>query len=90
MAQGHIVYSPISHSHPIAVQCDLPLDYDHWEEADKAFIDWCDAVYVVRIPGWKKSTGVTKEIEYARSQGKGVIYSSDIDDTLLMPAKKEG
>ena len=27
MGEGHIIYSPISHTHPIAVEGDLPLDW---------------------------------------------------------------
>ena len=70
MREGHVVMSPISHSHPIAVQCGLPLGFDFWQAQDEAFIDWCDAVYVVPADGWEESAGVQSEIALARKLDK--------------------
>ena len=72
--QGHIVFSPISHSHPIAVQESLPLAADFWQTMNESFIDWCDAVYVFMLDSWEKSKGTQSEIEYAKKTGKPVIY----------------
>lgn len=74
MRAGNHVYSPISHSHPIAKVCDLPLGWDYWGAVDRSFIEWADAVYVLMLDGWKGSTGVGAEIEIARSLGKDVSY----------------
>lgn len=74
MKQGHIVFSPISHSHPIAIQCDLPGDFGFWEEFDRSFIEWCDQLFVVRLDGWKESIGVQAEIKIAKELGKKVMY----------------
>ena len=73
MAEGYIVFSPISHSHPIAVQCNLPKDYEFWKQFDEAFIDWCDELHIVCAPGWKESRGVAREIKYAKKQGKVIV-----------------
>lgn len=72
MREGHIVFSPISHSHPIAVQCDLPKGWDFWHEFDKAFIEWADEVYILKKSGWKESIGVQAEIKIAKSLNKPV------------------
>ena len=74
MNAGNIVFSPIAHSHPIAVQCELPLGWDFWHQFDKAFIDWCDALIVLKLPGWDTSVGVNAEIKIAEEMGKPVEY----------------
>lgn len=74
MQQGYLVFSPISHTHPIAVSCKLPRGFDFWEAYDRTFIDWCDEVWVHRISGWENSKGVTREIDYATKQNKPIKY----------------
>ena len=73
MRRGHCVFSPISHSHPIAEQCDLPKGYDFWRSWNKPFVEWCDELHVVTIDGWKESTGVQDEIRMAEEMGKKVV-----------------
>lgn len=72
MGEGHIVFSPISHSHPIAVQCNLPKGFEFWRQLDESFIDWCDEVWILNLPGGHESVGLAAEIEYARSIGKPI------------------
>jgi len=79
MREGHIVFSPISHSHPIAIQCDLPLGFHFWKQFDQSFIDWCDEVWILDIPGRHESQGLCAEIKYARSLGKPIeVYGLGI------------
>lgn len=84
MNQGHIVFSPISMSHPIAMENDLPKGWEFWKQFDEAFVDWCDTMYVIVMAtyGYKKiadSTGVKAEIEMASSQNKPVLYIKETD-----------
>jgi hypothetical protein len=74
MCDGHIVFSPISHSHPIAQTCELPKNWDYWREADTAFLAWCDMIYVVAFEGWQKSKGVTEELEIGTKMGKDIRF----------------
>lgn len=74
MNAGNIVFSPIAHSHPIAMQCDLPLGWDFWSKFDHTFIGWCDVVMVAMIPGWEGSKGVAAEIAIAEEMGKEVAF----------------
>jgi hypothetical protein len=74
MNKGNIVFSPISHSHHIAAEGGLDKGWDYWSKFDRAFIEWCDVVVVVRLDGWEKSKGVSEEIKIGTSLGKGIEY----------------
>jgi hypothetical protein len=74
MCEGHIVFSPISHSHPIAQTCELPKHWDYWKQADMSFLGWCDEVHVVALEGWKHSKGVKAELEIGTIMGKPVKF----------------
>ncbi len=74
MNQGNLVFSPISHTHPIAGAGDLPKDWSFWHEYDTTFIEWADEVHVLMQDGWEESIGVTAEIEIAKEMGKPVKF----------------
>ena len=65
MAEGVHVFSPISHTHPIAEAGSLPKDWKFWEEYDTAIIQCCCRLIVFCQDGWKESIGVQAEIEIA-------------------------
>ena len=71
--QGHIVFSPISHSHYIAIENDLPTTFEFWQRQNREFIVWCDVVMVLRLNGWQESKGVADEIRYAKLIDKKVV-----------------
>lgn len=78
MNKGHIVFSPISHSHPIAVSHNLPTDWDFWKKFDESFIEWCDELWVIIVGEngnelAEKSKGVMAEIGIAKTLGKKVL-----------------
>ena len=73
LREGHLVFSPISHTHPIAVQCDLPTGIEFWKDLDGSFIEWCDVLYVAALDGWLESEGVQWEMDTAYNAGKEVI-----------------
>lgn len=73
MHEGYHVFSPISHSHPIAMLTnESHLDHAFWLDQDTAFLDWCDEVWVYCQPGWEESGGVDWEINWALEEGKPV------------------
>lgn len=74
LQSGIFVYSPIAHTHPIALAGSLPTDWEFWKEFDTKMIEACDMVCVLMLPGWKASKGVTAEIKIARGLGKQIIY----------------
>lgn len=74
MAKGYRIFSPISHSHPIAIDHGLPTDYRWWREFDSEFLRMCDEVFVVKFDGWRESVGIREELKLARELGKPVTY----------------
>ena len=74
MLKGYFVFSPIAHTHPIALASDLPKGFDYWQEYNEKMIGLCDKVFVYRLDGWEESEGIAGEIEYAKELGKEVRY----------------
>lgn len=74
MNEGHIVFSPISHSHYIAVENDLPTDFKYWQEMNHSFIDWCEVMYILTLDGYEESKGIKDEIKYCKKINKRVFY----------------
>lgn len=73
MASGLFVFSPISHTHPIACAGELPKNWEFWKGYDEIMLSKCDVFLVINIPGWKESVGVQAEIALANEYGIPVI-----------------
>ena len=74
MKDNYIVYSPITHTHPMDVICGIHEPWEHWEKYDTPFVIWADWLVVYRQRGWEKSVGVAAEIAIAKKLGKPVKY----------------
>ena len=76
MQQGHIVFSPISHSHPIADYIENHTDHNFWMKQDLHFVEWCDEMWIFDIDdgAWKLSEGVKSEKDFAEQIGKTVRF----------------
>ncbi len=74
MSERKHVFSPISHTHPIAEETSLPLGWDYWEQYDRRFIEMCDEMYILMLDGWEDSIGVQAEIKIAKELGKKITY----------------
>jgi nucleoside 2-deoxyribosyltransferase len=70
---GHIVFSPVVHSHPL-VPHGLPTDWAWWEEVDREHLIRCDEVVVLQLDGWRESVGLAAEVRIAQDLGKPVRY----------------
>jgi nucleoside 2-deoxyribosyltransferase len=75
MKEGFIVFSPLSHSHPIA-QCipETQVDHEFWLRQDLPFLAWSDILFVLCLPGWEQSKGVLAEIDEAHRLNIPVHY----------------
>ena len=90
MRAGNIVFSPIVHSHPIALQ-GLPTDWRFWERHDREHLARCDEVVVLMLDGWQESEGVLAEIRIAAELLKPVRYlepEAQLFPTLARVAKE--
>jgi nucleoside 2-deoxyribosyltransferase len=82
MSEGHIVFSPISHSHGIAdhLPDELRTNSKWWMSQDLPLVEWADELHVVVIGEYgneliDNSKGVQMEISHAVKFNKPVnIY----------------
>jgi hypothetical protein len=75
MARGHIVYSPITHGHPIGILGRVPGDWSYWKDHCLSFLrGWAEELHIVCMPGWEDSTGVQAEIQMAADMGLPVRH----------------
>lgn len=81
MAAGTLVYSPISHTHPILEVCGLPKG---WEAYDRAMLSRCSRVIVLQLEGWEASVGVAAEIRIAEELGLEVALQPSSSAVLLV------
>lgn len=88
MGQGLHVYSPISHTHPIAKVGELPRGWGYWKDYDTAMISRCNEIYVLKLDGWTESKGVAAELKIADDWGVPVRYL-DPDPTKMLSWIKE-
>jgi len=71
---GFAIISPISQSHPIALQSDIEGKFESWADMDYNLISRCDMIMVFCQDGWKDSVGVQKEIAFALQKDIPVLY----------------
>lgn len=80
MSDGNVVFSPVSHSHPIAdfLPADIRTNSDWWMTQDLPLVEWADELHVVLIGEFghdliENSIGVQAEISHAVKNNKPVI-----------------
>lgn len=74
MQAGIMVFSPISHTHPIAVAGDLPKGWDFWERYDRLYLEASRALVGLCLPGWEESKGFMAEVRIMDELRKPVWY----------------
>lgn len=87
--QDIFVFSPIAHADRIASVCSLPYQWEFWAAIDECMLSRCEEIWVLCIPGFKKSTGVNAERVIAKRLGipckfvVPVLHASGTDLTEL-------
>jgi nucleoside 2-deoxyribosyltransferase len=77
MEAGFIVFSPISHSHPIAKTLpESKNTYKFWLPQDYSFLKECDVMWIIDSSPWKRSRGVCSEIKFC--------FNNNIPVSLLL------
>jgi hypothetical protein len=75
MEIGVKVYSPIAHTHPLAIYGGInPLDHSIWLPFDEAIMAKSDALLVAKMPTWQTSYGIAHEISVFDKAGKPIYY----------------
>ena len=74
MKKGYHIFSPIAHTHPIAMVGDLPTHFEYWQDYDKAMLRNAGGLWVLCLSGWELSTGIKGEIELAKEYGVPIHY----------------
>lgn len=75
LLRGISVYSPIAHTHSIAIYGQLdPLDHSIWLPFDEAMMEAAERLIVAQLKGWRESRGIAHEIDFFRQRGKPVQY----------------
>lgn len=87
MQQGHHIFSPIAHTHPIAAMGNLPKSWQFWKAYDTTMIAACHFLWVATFPGWRESVGVQAEINLAILMKKPVRFVNP--RTLAITKKAE-
>ena len=73
MVAGIDCYSPIAHTHPLAIHGKLdPLDHAIWLPFDETMMAKADVLIVARMEGWEFSRGMAHEIEVFTRAGKAI------------------
>ena len=74
LKEGVILFSPIAHCHELALRHGMPKTFSFWEHLDFGYIEASSHVWVLMMPGWQDSVGVSAEIKEAHRTGKTVRF----------------
>lgn len=87
LVRGVKVYSPIAHTHPLAVYGKLdPLDHSIWLPFDEAMMAAADSLIVAHMDGWDVSYGIAHEIKVFEKAGKPIF---DLDPVKMTMARRK-
>jgi len=82
---GRVVFSPLTMTHPLDILLakeSETLGSDYWVKFDEAFMEFCSDIAVLRLDGWKDSSGVAREIRFFSERGRPIYYF-DFDGSQL-------
>jgi hypothetical protein len=86
---GIRVYSPIAHTHPVAMFGDIdPLDHTIWLAADEPFMRAAGGLIVCKLEGWDSSYGIAVEIQHFLDAGKPIVYMTPGSVPELEPKRQ--
>ena len=75
LAQSGIAnFSPITQSHEQNRMVKMGGTWEDWKAIDEVFLAKADEIWILAIPGWSVSSGVTAEIQFMKDAGRPVKY----------------
>lgn len=93
ISSGLQIFSPIAHCHEMSKHNGMPKEFQFWRNYDESMIDVSSCLFVLKMPHWEDSEGISHEIAYAKAQGKPVYYIDCPDyseEQLLVKQHKVG
>lgn len=83
---GMTVYSPIAHTHVVAVQGGIdPFDHSIWLPFDMAMMNAADTLIVAHMDGWESSFGIAEEVKVFARANKPIY---DLDPATLFMERR--
>ncbi len=77
MKAGLPVFSPIVHSHTIAIHAGLDkINHGLWMTLNRPFMDAACGLIVLKGEGWTQSVGIAEEIKRFEEAKKPILYMS--------------
>ena len=76
---GITVFSPIAHSHPIAMAVEMGGCFDTWQRHNRRWLEACEELAVLTVEGWQQSRGVAGEMAWAAELGKATTFLEVLD-----------
>jgi hypothetical protein len=67
-------FSPVVYTHLLGSECTLPYQWEFWAKLDECMISRCQEIWVLTIPGFKTSVGVSAEREIAKRLGVPIKF----------------
>jgi hypothetical protein len=87
IGEGVKVYSPIAHTHPIAIHGGMdPLDHGIWLPADEPLMRAAHGLIICMMETWRESYGIGVEIENFKDRGRPIIYMAPFTRKLSLVA----
>ncbi|MCI1035741.1 uncharacterized protein DUF1937 [Raoultella sp. BIGb0149] len=83
---GNLVFSQVTLSHPINQVMRHTAKQDigkRWAPVDAFFMGVVDELIIVDLPGWDKSIGIQREIEFFEQRGQRVSLWSEVEDEFI-------
>ncbi len=75
LKKGILVYSPIAHSHPVAVHGKIdPYDHSIWMPLDLKIAESCKGLIIAEMEGWETSYGISLEIAHFKKLNLPIYY----------------
>ena len=74
VAEGHVVFAPITYGHTLVDFHSMPTDANFWIGFCLSFLKHSDELWVYMMPGYDVSKGVAEEVEFAIENGIPVKY----------------
>ena len=85
-SKGIVALSPITYGHTLLTYTPMPTDWEFWRNFCLSFLQHSSELWIVKMEGWNKSSGVAEEIEFAIKNSIPIKYVEDDDQIISLIA----